>query len=144
MRISDWSSDVCSSDLFDEPSFEGRRRAGRLAAEVLDMLVPHVVPGVETQALDEMIRDHIVRAGGVPATLGYRGYTHSSCISINHVVCHGIPSSQTLKKGDIVNVDVTPILDGWHGDSSRMDLVGDVRSEERRVGKGGGSRCSSR
>src|SRR3546814_14225861 len=64
--------------LFDEPSFEGMRRAGRLAAEVLDMLVPHVVPGVETQALDEMIRDHIVRAGGVPATLGFRGYTHSS------------------------------------------------------------------
>src|SRR3546814_12877421 len=70
--------------LFDEPSFEGMRRAERLAAEVLDMLVPHVVPGVETQALDEMIRDHIVRAGAVPATLGYRGYTPSSCTSLNH------------------------------------------------------------
>src|SRR3546814_15599484 len=131
MRISDWSSDVCSSDLFDEPSFEGRRRAGRLAAEVLDMLVPHVVPGVETQALDEMIRDHIVRAGGVPATLGYRGYTHSSCISINHVVCPGIPSSKTLKQGDIVNVDVTPILAGWPGASSRKYLVSDKIGKEQ-------------
>src|SRR3546814_13924631 len=84
--------------LFDEPSFEGMRRAGRLAAEVLDMLVPHVVPGVETQALDEMIRAHIVRAGGVTATLGYRGYTHSSCISINHVLCPGIPSSKNPTK----------------------------------------------
>src|SRR3546814_13942934 len=76
--------------LFDEPSFEGMRRAGRLAAEVLDMLVPHVVPGVETQALDELIRDHIVRAGGVPATLGYRGYPHSTCHPTKHVVCPGI------------------------------------------------------
>src|SRR3546814_3274238 len=80
-----------------------------------------------------MSRDQIVRAGGVPATLGYRGYTHSSCISINHVVCHGIPSSKTLKKGDIVNVDVTPILDGWHGDSSRMYLAGDVGVKAKRL-----------
>ena len=119
--------------LHDEAGFEGMRRAGRLAAEVLDMLVPHVVPGVETQALDDMVREYIVRAGGVPATLGYRGYTHSCCISINHVVCHGIPSSRTLKDGDIVNIDVTPILDGWHGDSSRMYLVGDVGVKARRL-----------
>ncbi len=119
--------------LYDEAAFEGMRRAGRLAAEVLDMLVPHIVPGVETQALDDMIRAYITRAGGVPATLGYRGYTHSSCISINHVVCHGIPGSKTLKKGDIVNVDVTPILDGWHGDSSRMYLVGDVPIKAKRL-----------
>ena len=113
--------------------FEGMRRAGRLAAEVLDMVVPHVVPGVETQALDDLIREHIVRAGGVPATLGYRGYTHSSCISINHVVCHGIPSNRTLKDGDIVNIDVTPILDGWHGDSSRMYVVGNANVKARRL-----------
>src|SRR3546814_18352591 len=82
-------------------------------------------------------------AGGVPASLGYCGFAHSCCISINQVVCHGIPSERTLRDGDIVNIDVTPILDGWHGDSSRMYLVGDVplkarrlvRSEERRVGK---------
>ncbi|HEU4958842.1 MAG TPA: type I methionyl aminopeptidase [Sphingomonas sp.] len=119
--------------LHDETGFEGMRRAGRLAAEVLDMLAPHVVPGVETQALDDMVREFIVRADGVPATLGYRGYTHSCCISINHVVCHGIPSSRTLKDGDIVNIDVTPILDGWHGDSSRMYLVGDVGVKARRL-----------
>jgi methionyl aminopeptidase len=119
--------------LHDESGFEGMRRAGRLAAEVLDMVVPHVVPGVETQALDEMIRNYIVRAGGVPATLGYRGYTHSSCISINHVVCHGIPSNRTLKDGDIVNIDVTPILDGWHGDSSRMYVVGNANVKARRL-----------
>jgi methionyl aminopeptidase len=119
--------------LHDETGFEGMRRAGRLAAEVLDMLVPHVVPGVETQALDDMVREFIVRAGGVPATLGYRGYTHSCCISINHVVCHGIPGSRTLKDGDIVNIDVTPILDGWHGDSSRMYLVGDVGVKAKRL-----------
>ncbi|HVI99822.1 MAG TPA: type I methionyl aminopeptidase [Sphingomonas sp.] len=119
--------------LYGQDAFEGMRRAGQLAAEVLDLIVPHVVPGVETQALDDMIREHIVRAGGVPATLGYRGYTHSSCISINHVVCHGIPGPKTLKKGDIVNVDVTPLLDGWHGDSSRMYLVGDVPIKAKRL-----------
>ena len=119
--------------LHDESGFEGMRRAGRLVAEVLDMISPHVVPGVETQALDDMIRAHIVRAGAVPATLGYRGYTHSSCISINHVVCHGIPSNRTLKDGDIVNIYVTVILDGWHGDSSRMYLAGDVGVKARRL-----------
>jgi methionyl aminopeptidase len=113
--------------------FDGMRRAGRLAAEVLDALVPHVVPGVTTAELDRLTRDHMLGAGAVPATLGYRGYTHSSCISINHVVCHGIPSDKPLKDGDIVNIDVTPILDGWHGDSSRMYLVGDVSMKARRL-----------
>ena len=75
----------------------------------------------------------MLRQGAVPATLGYRGYTHSSCISINHVVCHGIPGEKTLKDGDIVNIDVTPLLDGWHGDSSRMYLVGDVGLKARRL-----------
>jgi methionyl aminopeptidase len=91
------------------------------------------VPGVTTAELDRLIRDHMLRAGAVPATLGYRGYTHSCCISINHVVCHGIPSDKPLKDGDIVNIDVTPILDGWHGDSSRMYLVGDVSVKARRL-----------
>src|SRR3546814_20608438 len=95
--------------LFDEPSFEGMRRAGRLAAEVLDMLVPHVVPGAETQALDEMTRDHIVRAAGVPATPGYRGYTTSSSISINHVLCHSIHCTNTPQKAAYVNVAGTTI-----------------------------------
>jgi methionyl aminopeptidase len=109
------------------------RKAGRLAAEILDAIAPHMVPGVETQAIDDMIREQMLRGGAVPATLGYRGYTHSSCISINHVVCHGIPSERTLKDGDIVNVDVTPLLDGWHGDTSRMYLIGNVGVKARRL-----------
>ncbi len=111
--------------LHGPQGFEGMRKAGRLAAEVLDAVVPHVVPGVTTAELDRIVHDAMLAGGGVPATLGYRGYTHSCCISINHVVCHGIPSERTLKDGDIVNIDVTPIVDGWHGDSSRMYLVGD-------------------
>src|SRR4051794_37151196 len=89
--------------LHGPEAFEGMRRAGRLAAEILDALVPHVVPGVTTQELDDFVREHTLRAGGIPATLGYRGYTKSCCISINHVVCHGIPSDKALKDGDIVN-----------------------------------------
>ncbi|HVF83117.1 MAG TPA: type I methionyl aminopeptidase [Sphingomicrobium sp.] len=114
-------------------AFEGMRRAGRLAAEILDALVPHVLPGTTTAELDRMVFDHMRSAGAVPATLGYRGYTHSCCISLNHVVCHGIPSDKPLRDGDIVNIDVTPILDGWHGDSSRMYLVGDVSVKARRL-----------
>jgi methionyl aminopeptidase len=93
-----------------------------------------VVPGVSTQALDDIVYKMTLDGGGIPATLGYRGYTKSCCISINHVVCHGIPSEQrTLKSGDIVNIDVTPILEGWHGDSSRMYLVGDVPLKARKL-----------
>ncbi|WP_136162269.1 type I methionyl aminopeptidase [Sphingomonas flavalba] len=119
--------------LHGPEAFEGMRRAGRLAAETLDALVPHVVPGVSTEALDAIVRDINIAGGGTPATLGYRGYTHSCCISINHVVCHGIPSAKTLKDGDIANIDVTVIVDGWHGDSSRMFLVGDVGVKARRL-----------
>ncbi|RYY35372.1 MAG: type I methionyl aminopeptidase, partial [Sphingomonadales bacterium] len=119
--------------LYDADGFAGMRRAGRLAAEILDALVPHVVPGVSTAALDDIVRDMTLTAGGVPATLNYRGYTHSCCISVNHVVCHGIPGVRTLREGDIVNIDVTPMLDGWHGDSSRMYLVGDVAVKPRRL-----------
>ena len=96
------------------------RKAGRLAAEILDALAPMVQPGVTTGELDDVVRQMTLDGGAVPATLGYRGYTHSCCISINHVVCHGIPGDKQLKDGDIVNIDVTLILDGWHGDSSRM------------------------
>ncbi len=119
--------------LHGPAAFAGMRAAGRLAAETLDMIVPHMVPGVTTGAIDKLIYDFIGDRGGVPATLGYRGYTHSSCISINHVVCHGIPGEKALKDGDIVNVDVTPILDGWHGDSSRMYLIGDVPLKAKRL-----------
>ena len=115
-------------------AFEGMRRAGRLAAECLDMLTEHVRPGVPTDRIDRLIfefgRDH----NALPATLMYRGYKKSSCISINRVVCHGIPDHKPLREGDIVNVDVTFILDGWHGDSSRMYAVGKIsRLAERLI-----------
>jgi len=119
--------------LHGPDGFEGMRRAGRLGAEVLDGLVPHVVPGVTTGEIDDLVREHMLRGGGIPATLGYRGFTRSCCTSINHVVCHGIPGSKTLKDGDIVNIDVTVIVDGWHGDTSRMFLVGDVGVKARRL-----------
>ena len=119
--------------LYGPDGFAGMRAAGRLAADILDALVPHVVPGVTTQELDDIVRKMTIDGGAVPATLGYRGYTHSCCISINHVVCHGIPSPKTLKDGDIVNIDVTPLLDGWHGDTSRMYLVGDVPLKAKRL-----------
>jgi methionyl aminopeptidase len=122
-----------SIKLYGPEGFEGMRRAGRLAAETLDALVPHVVPGVTTEELDTLVREYKLRGGGIPATLNYRGYTHSCCISINHVVCHGIPGPKALKSGDIVNIDVTVIVDGWHGDTSRMFLVGDVPIKARRL-----------
>jgi methionyl aminopeptidase len=115
-----------SIKLHGPEGFAGMRAAGRLAAQILDALVPHVVPGVTTEELDDIVYRMTIDGGGVPATLGYRGYTKSCCTSINHVVCHGIPGDRMLKDGDIVNIDVTPVLDGWHGDSSRMYLVGDV------------------
>ncbi|HYE28235.1 MAG TPA: type I methionyl aminopeptidase [Allosphingosinicella sp.] len=119
--------------LHGPEAFEGMRRAGRAAAEVLDALVPQVVPGMTTQAIDDIVYREMKARGGVPATLGYRGFTGSCCTSINHVVCHGIPGDRTLKDGDIVNIDVTIILDGWHGDTSRMFLVGDVPIRARRL-----------
>lgn len=119
--------------LHGPEGFEGMRRAGRLAADILDELAPMVQPGVTTEALDTAVRGMMLDGGAVPATLGYRGYTHSCCISINHVVCHGIPSAKTVKDGDIVNIDVTPLLDGWHGDTSRMYLAGDVPLKARRL-----------
>jgi methionyl aminopeptidase len=119
--------------LHGPEGFAGMRAAGRLAGSILDALVPHVVPGVTTQELDDIVHRLTLEAGGVPATLGYRGYTKSCCTSINHVVCHGIPGDRALKDGDIVNIDVTPILDGWHGDTSRMYLVGDVGIKARKL-----------
>ncbi|MFM2301540.1 MAG: type methionyl aminopeptidase [Pseudomonadota bacterium] len=119
--------------LHGPAAFEGMRKAGRLAAEILDELTNHVRPGVTTQALDDIVRQMTLDGGAVPATLGYRGFTHSCCTSINNVICHGIPGDRTLKDGEIVNIDVTPLLDGWHGDSSRMYLVGDVPLKARRL-----------
>ena len=105
--------------------FEAMRRAGKLAAETLDFITPEVGIGVTTEALDRLCHNFIVDRGAVPAPLGYRGFPKSICTSVNHVVCHGIPSERkTLNDGDIVNIDVTVILDGWHGDTSRMFPIG--------------------
>lgn len=111
--------------LHNETGFAAMRKAGKLAAEILDRITPFVVPGVRTGDLDDRIHRDILENGAIPATIGYRGYTKASCISPNHVVCHGIPGDKTLVDGDIVNIDVTVIVDGWFGDTSRMYLVGD-------------------
>jgi methionyl aminopeptidase len=113
--------------------FEGMRKAGRLAAECLDMLTAHIVSGVSTGELDRLAREFVLDHGAIPACLGYRGYGHTVCISPNHVVCHGIPGERTLREGDIVNIDVTVIVDGWHGDTSRMYGVGRVSPRARRL-----------
>ena len=104
--------------------FAGMRAAGRLAAETLDMIAPHVRPGVTTGALDRLCHDFIVAHGAIPAPLNYRGFPKSICTSINHVVCHGIPGDRRLETGDVLNIDVTVVLGGWHGDSSRMYCAG--------------------
>jgi methionyl aminopeptidase len=112
--------------LHGASAFAGMREAGRLAAEVLDFITPHVEPGITTGALDTLCHDYIVGHDAIPAPLNYRGFPRSICTSINHVVCHGIPDDgKKLANGDIINIDITVILDGWHGDTSRMFLVGD-------------------
>lgn len=117
-----------------EEGFEGMRRAGRLAAETLDMITPHVVPGVTTEDLDRLCHTFIVDHGAIPAPLDYRGFPKSICTSVNHVVCHGIPSAdKRLSEGDIVNIDVTVIVDGWHGDTSRMFFVGKPTIKAKRL-----------
>ena len=113
--------------------FEGMRRAGRLAAETLDLLAPHVKPGVTTEFLDDLALQFVLDNGAVPACLGYRGYMKTTCISANHVVCHGIPGPRPLREGDIINIDVTVIVDGWHGDTSRMYPVGRIAPRAQRL-----------
>ena len=114
-------------------AFAGMRKAGRLTGEALDMLTAHVKPGVTTDELDALVFDFAVAHGAYPAPLDYRGYRKSICTSLNHVVCHGLPDRKPLREGDIVNIDVTLIVDGWHGDSSRMFLVGDVPRKAQRL-----------
>ncbi|HTR16563.1 MAG TPA: type I methionyl aminopeptidase [Acetobacteraceae bacterium] len=111
--------------------FVGMRAAGRLAAETLDMITPHVRPGITTGELDRICHEFIVAHGAIPAPLNYRGYPKSTCISINHVVCHGIPGERRLQEGDILNIDVTVILNGWYGDTSRMYVAGQPSTRAR-------------
>lgn len=118
--------------LHGPADFAAMRAAGRLAAEVLDFITPHVQPGVKTGDLDLLCDQFTRDRGAVSAPLGYRGYPRATCISPNHVVCHGIPGDKRLENGDIVNIDITVILDGWYGDSSRMYFVGDKISLKAR------------
>jgi methionyl aminopeptidase len=128
-----WRQDERQIKIHAPEDFEGMRKAGRLAAEVLDMLVPLVKAGVTTEQLDKICHDFIIGPGAVPAPLGYRGYPKSICTSINHVVCHGIPGDRVLVDGDVLNIDITVILDGWYGDTSRMFYVGEPKLLARRL-----------
>jgi methionyl aminopeptidase len=112
--------------LYGPEAFEPMRRAGKLAAQTLDFIAPYVKAGITTGELDRLCHDFIIQQGAIPAPLGYRGYPKSICTSVNHVVCHGIPGDKKLMTGDIVNIDVTVILDGWYGDTSRMFVVGKI------------------
>ena len=123
----------------DANGIAGMRVAGKLASEVLDFLTPHVKPGVTTNELDKLAHDYMTQVQGcIPAPLnyapsGYKPYPKSICTSINHVVCHGIPNDKALKKGDVLNIDITVIKDGWHGDTSRMFMVGDASIAAKRL-----------
>ncbi|HQU66803.1 MAG TPA: type I methionyl aminopeptidase [Albidovulum sp.] len=119
--------------IYEASDFEGMRVAGRLAAEILDAVAVLVEPGVTTGSIDAFIEEKVNSAGAKSATIGYRGYQHASCISVNHVVCHGIPGPKLLKDGDILNIDVTVIVDGWYGDSSRMYVAGAMNRKAERL-----------
>ncbi len=119
--------------LYQPEDFDGMRRAGRLVAEALDMIGDYAKPGVTTQEIDDRIREFTLDHGALPACLGYKGYHKTVCTSINHVVCHGIPGDRVLKEGDIVNIDHTVIVDGWHGDSSRMYAIGEINARARKL-----------
>jgi methionyl aminopeptidase len=119
--------------IHEAADFAGMHTAGKLAAEILDGLAPLVVPGVTTAELDRVITEQVEAAGATSATIGYKGYKHASCISVNHVVCHGIPGPKLLKDGDILNIDVTVIVDGWFGDTSRMYVAGKLSRKAERL-----------
>lgn len=119
--------------LHGPEAFASMRRAGRLAAETLDFITPYVLPGAVTGELDRLCEQFIRDHGAIPAPLGYRGFPKATCISVNHVVCHGIPGDKRLAPGDIANIDVTVILDGWHGDTSRMYCCGDVSTKAQKL-----------
>jgi len=119
--------------IYEAADFAGMHGAGRLAAQILDDIAAHVFPGQTTAELDRLITKWVEDAGAVSATIGYKGYQHASCISVNHVVCHGIPSDKILKDGDILNIDVTVIVDGWFGDTSRMYVAGKPNRKAERL-----------
>jgi methionyl aminopeptidase len=119
--------------IYQASDFAGMHRAGELAARILDEIAPLIEPGVTTGSIDDAITRMVEEAGATSATIGYKGYQHASCISVNHVVCHGIPGEKRLKDGDILNVDVTVIVDGWYGDTSRMYVAGKLSRKAERL-----------
>jgi methionyl aminopeptidase len=119
--------------IYEDADFAGMHKAGRLAAQILDDIIPMIEPGRTTEEIDAEITRMVETAGAVSATIGYKGYQHASCISVNHVVCHGIPAGKVLKDGDILNVDVTVIVDGWYGDTSRMYVAGNLSRKAKRL-----------
>ena len=119
--------------IYQPADFDGMMAADNLAATILDEVAPLVVPGQSTGVIDDYIRNRVEEAGATSATIGYKGYQHASCISVNHVVCHGIPGDKKLKDGDILNIDVTVIVDGWYGDTSRMYVAGRLPRKAERL-----------
>ncbi len=119
--------------IYEPGDYAGMHKAGALAADILDRVAPMVQPGVTTGELDAAIEAMVDEAGAVSATIGYKGYKHASCISLNHVVCHGIPGDKKIKDGDILNIDVTVIVDGWYGDTSRMFVAGKLSRKAERL-----------
>ncbi|MEM7060299.1 MAG: type I methionyl aminopeptidase [Pseudomonadota bacterium] len=119
--------------LHAQADFAGMHAAGEVVAKCLDMIGDHVVPGVLTEELDQIIEAFVKEHNATSATIGYRGYQHASCISVNHVVCHGIPGPKRLKDGDILNIDVTAVVDGWFGDTSRMFVAGRANRRAARL-----------
>lgn len=125
--------DTRTITIHEAEDFAGMRKAGNLAATVLDELTEMIEPGLTTDEINTYVHNRIVEAGATPAPLNYRGFPKSVCTSVNHVVCHGIPDDKPLKNGDILNIDVTVIVDGWHGDTSRMFWVGDPPIKAKRL-----------
>ncbi|PRY24508.1 methionine aminopeptidase type I [Aliiruegeria haliotis] len=119
--------------LYEPSDFAGMHAAGRLAADILDRVAPLVFPGQTTGTIDAAVQQMVEDAGATSATIGYKGYQHATCISVNHVVCHGIPSDKKLHEGDILNIDVTVIVDGWFGDTSRMYVAGKLPRKAERL-----------
>ena len=119
--------------IHNKEDFSKMRKAGKLAAEILDYIGNYVEPGITTNKLNQLCHDKIIANGAIPAPLNYKGFPKSICTSINHVICHGIPGEKKLKNGDIVNIDVTVIVDGWHGDSSRMYFAGQPSIKAKRL-----------
>ncbi|WP_278922802.1 MULTISPECIES: type I methionyl aminopeptidase [Pseudophaeobacter] len=133
MRSKDGRTTKDGIRIYQEADFAGMHVAGKLAAQILDDIAVYVVPGQTTGEIDRIITNMVEEAGAKSATIGYKGYQHASCISVNHVVCHGIPSEKKLKDGDILNIDVTVIVDGWFGDTSRMFVAGKLSRKAERL-----------